>query len=220
MEFNYNSIHFYIFSWKTVNRNSINLYIKAKQYIKNVFLINCDEYFYIHPRIDHIQCNDSYYYGGQFNECIKDVAPNKILGIIVGDTIEINFEKLFQNVIYTFNNYKTGIYTIHDKSSFHKNIKIDVLCKEKSLITIKDPDCGIWFIHPKIHQNIKNLNYKELTPFGWGIDIITAKECGKMNLLVIKDLSLDCDQINHETNYSAELASDGKKNLIECYNNL
>ena len=221
MKFNYDSIQLYIFNWNKVNKNSVNLYIKSKQYVKNVKLVNSDENFFLHTRINHIQLDNNYYYGGQFNESIKDVDKNKILGIIVGDTIhEINFEKLFQNLIYTFNNYKTGIYTINDKRSFHKKKLCEILCEEKSLFTIKNPDCGIWFIHPKIHQNIKNINYQKLSPYGWGIDIITVKECDKMNLLVIKDLSIDSDQIDHTTNYSSELAMIGKKKLIEYYNNL
>ena len=221
MKYDYDSIQLYIFNWKKVNKNSVNLYIKIKQHIKNVKLVNSDEHFFIHDHINNIQLDDNYYYGGQFNECIKDADPNKILGIIVGDTLdEINFEKLFQNLLYTFNNYKTGIYTINDKRSFHKKKQNKLLCEEKSLFTVKNSDCGIWFINPKIHQILKNINYQDLTPFGWGIDIIAVKECNKMNLLVIKDLSIDCDQIDHTTNYSSKLANIGKKKLVEYYNNL
>lgn len=221
LEFDYDSIQLYILNWNKVNKNSINLYIKIKQYINNVKIINCDENFILHDRINHIQLDDSYYYGGQFNECIKDIHPNKILGIIVGDTIhEINFKNMFENILRAFNNYNTGIYTINDKRSFHNKKKTCLLSKETEFVLAETSDCGIWFIHPIIHQNIKDIDYKSLSPFGWGIDTITVKESKKLNLLIIKDLSIECDQIDHETNYSRDLAKKGKKQLIEYYNNL
>ena len=58
-------------------------------------------------------------------------------------------------------------------------------------MTVKNPDCGIWFINPIIHQNIKDIDYHKLSPLGWGIDIITVKESNKNNLLVIKDAYLN-----------------------------
>ena len=221
MIFDNNLVQLYILNWKKVNKNSINLYNQSKQYFKNVKIINCDEKFSIDKSINHINLDDSYWYGGQFNECIKDVDPKKILGIIVGDTIKVNFKKLIENLLYTFNNYNTGIYTIDDKRSEHgkKNYNNIRYIKE-NLVTVINSDCGIWFINPIIHQKIKHINYHKLSPLGWGIDDITARECKKNNLLVLKDYELECDQIDHTRNYKYHDAKQQWNKLINYYNNL
>lgn len=224
MNYNYDSIQLYILNWKKVNNNSIKLYNIAINYIKNVKIVNCDENLVLNNKIHHIQLNDSYYYGGQFNECLKDVNPDKILGIIVGDTIEIDFENMFKNLLYTFKNYRTGVYTIYDKRSFHseknKNNIERVLCKNKKLMIVKNSDCGVWFINPDVHKKIKSIDFHKYSPLGWGIDIIANKESIKNNLHVIRDDSIQCDQIDHKTNYSENIAREQQKKLLEYYNSL
>ncbi len=121
--FNYDSIELYIFNWKKVNNNSIKLYENAIKYIKNIKIINCDENLNLNKdSVKNIQLDDSYYYGGQFSTAINDVGSKKILGVIVGDTINVDFKNLFAKLLYTFNNYNTGIYTINDLRSLHKTI--------------------------------------------------------------------------------------------------
>jgi hypothetical protein len=217
--YNYDSIELYIFNWKKVNNNSIKLYKDAINYIENVKVINCDENLILNnDNVKNIQLDDSYYYGGQFSTAINDVGSKKILGVIVGDTINVNFKKLFAKLLYTFNNYNTGIYTINDLRSPHKLI-LKSLCKEKNLHLVENSDCGIWFINPEIHQKLKNIDYHKISPFGWGIDKITIKECNRKNKFVIRDYSLICDQLNHNCNYDSEKAELDMDMLIKYYEN-
>lgn len=212
------SIQLYIFNWKKVNENSIKLYNNAIKHIKNVKIINCDENYKFDKHINRIELNDSYYYGGQYNTAIKDVGSDKILGIIVGDTVDVNFEQLFINMLDTFNTYDTGIYTINDKRSPHKKI-LGTVNEAKKLKLVLNTDCGIWFINPLIHQRLKNIDYHTMSHLGWGIDIITIKECNKQKKLVIRDYSLECDQIDHTMNYNGREATKQMNKLFDYYNN-
>jgi hypothetical protein len=215
MNYDLNDIELYIFNWKKVNLNSIKLYKQAKKYIDNVLIINSDENFNIKD-CKNIQLNNNYYYGGQFQEAIRNIKDNKILGIIVGDTINIDFEILFKNLLNTFNNFNTGIYSINDLRSNHKKIIYKI---NNNLSIVRNTDCGIWFINPEIVKILKNIPYKNLSNLGWGIDIIFIKECKKKKLCIFRDYSLTCDQIDHKTGYDRKNASNEKKNLLNYYKN-
>ena len=215
--YNLDSIQLYILNWEKVTENSLILYELALKYIKNVKIVNCDKKFKFSDDINIIQQNNDYNYGEQYNTCIKDINNDKILGIIAGNTRNIDFKTLFNNLLYTFNNYKTGIYTINDKSSCHVKIKKNV-CNINKLSTVENSDCGIWFINPQIHKKLKNINYYELSPLGWGIDIITVLECEKNNLFVIRDYSLECKQIINKLKINNYDACKQQKKIIKYYN--
>lgn len=216
MLYDYNDIYLYIFNWKKVNQNSVKLYYDANKYIRNIKIINSDENFKLNDDIDRINLDDSFYYGGQYNIAIKDVKDGKIFGVISGDTIDVDFKALFENMLNTFNEYNTGIYTINDLRSSHIGI-VDDLCNIKKLKILVNSDCGIWFINPLIVQILKKIHYHILSPFGWGIDVITCEECKKHNKLIIRDYSLECDQIDHSSGYNTDTARSGMHTIIKWY---
>jgi len=214
--FTVDDIHLYIFNWNKTTTNCLNMYNNAIKYINNIVIINCDENYRFNSKIISINLDDNYYYGGQYQIAINHVKKNKIFGIIVGDTINIDFKLLLKKLLYTYNNYNVGIYTINDIRSKHKKI-ISNLCSINMLKIVENTDCGIWFIHPEIVNLLKNINYQKLSPFGWGIDIITIMECKKYYKLVIRDYSLKCSQIDFTTNYNETKALYGMRKLIKYY---
>ena len=211
------NIELYIFNWKKVNNNSYKLYQEAIKYFKNVTIINCDENYQYDKDTKCINLNDNFYYGGQYQTAISNVKCNNIFGIIVGDTININFQKLQQKLLLAFNTYNVGIYTINDLRSNHTKI-IKNFSQKNNFKIVENTDCGIWFIHPDIVKNLKHINYNELSPYGWGIDIITIKESYKLNKYPIRDYSLTCSQIDCKTNYHIDKAKEGMYSLINYYN--
>ena len=214
--FTLDDIHLYIFNWNKTTNNCLNMYNHAIKYINNIVVINCDENYRFNDNIFSINLDDSYYYGGQYQIAINDVKKNTIFGVIVGDTINIDFKTLFQKLLYTFNNYNMGIYTINDIRSNHKTITNNV-CNIHNLKIVENTDCGIWFIHPEIVHILKNINYHKLSPLGWGIDIITIRECRKYYKLVIRDYSLKSSQLDFTTNYDEKKALMGMKKIIKYY---
>ena len=215
-KFNLNDIHLYIFNWKKVNKNSEKLYNEAKKFINNTKIINSDENYKFEDIFNVINLNDSYYYGGQYQTAIYDVSKNKIFGVIVGDVINLNFEKLTLNLLKTFNKYNTGVYSIDEKRTSHKKV-ICILSKKDNLKIVENTDCGIWFIHPSIVSKLRNIEYNKLTPYGWGIDIITNKESVKNKKLSIRDYSLSCTQTDFSTGYNCNNAEKGQKIIEEWY---
>ncbi len=201
--FSIQDIHVYIFNWKKVSHNTMLLYDKIKDYVKNVTIVNSDENFMIQNDIKHIQLDDSHYYGSQYQHAIQDVQPNSIFCVIVGDNIVDNdFKNIFDNAINAFNNHKIGIYAPNDKRSPHivrlENIK-------DNLYDVVNTDCGFWFIHPTIVSCMKKLNHS-ISKFGWGIDLITIFETKRQNFLVARDYSVYTDQLDHYCGYDLYLA--------------
>ena len=215
--FTLDDIHVYIFNWKKVSQNSLDLYDSIKKIINNITIINCDENLTLDNSIRHIQLDDSHYYGSQYTHAIRDVKDNAIFCVIVGDNIhDNNFEMLFKNVLETFNTYNVGVYAPNDKRSPHK-ILYDEIAPE--LFNVYNTDCGFWFIHPSIIHKLKYLNYS-ISKYGWGIDNITIEEAKKNGLLVLRDFRCETDQLDHTTNYNTDEANTLMKQLNEEYNNL
>jgi len=213
-KFTKNDISLYIFNWKKTNENTLKLYNKAIKIIDDVTIVNSDENYKFNENIKTIQLDDSYYYGGQYDSSIKDVKNNKIFGVIVGDTINVDFNKLISKLLNTYNNYNVGIYSPHDlRSWWQNNVLYDIT---NELKVVDNTDVGIWFLNPKIVKQLKNLDYN-ISYFGWGIDVITIKQCKKENLLVIRDYSIKTDQIDKSTGYDSSKAKHYEKKLIEHY---
>jgi len=215
--FTLNDISVYIYNWKKVSNNSLTLHNNIIPIIKNTFIINCDENFKLNNNINSIQLDDSHYFGSQYNHSIKHVKKGSIFCIIVGDNIPNNdFNKIFNNALNAFNNYNIGIYSPNDKRSQHKT-KLNNI--NENLFNVINTDCGFWFIHPQIVNKMRSIDYT-ISKYGWGIDIITIKEAKKQNLLVIRDYSVETDQLDHSCGYNKTDASKGIHLLEELYNKI
>jgi hypothetical protein len=201
------NISVYIFNWKKVSKNSIKLIGNIKKYINDITIINCDDTFKFEDSIRTIQLDDSHYYGSQYEHAI--------FCVIVGDNIpENNFEDIFKNAINIFNTHKVGVYSPNDKRSSHKK---KGLCLEGNIYHVANTDCGFWFINPEIVKIMKNFKYGNLSPLGWGVDHVTIMESIKLVFIVIRDYSVETDQIDHTTNYKKKTAKKGYNFLVNEY---
>ena len=203
----------YIFNWKKVSQNSVSLWNSISPIIKNTLIINCDENFPL-ASVPHIQLDDSHYYGSQYNTAIKHVKEGAILCVIVGDNVaNTNFNALFNTAVNTFNKYAVGVYAPHDKRSVHKT-KLERI--EGNLFNVVNTDCGFWFIHPTIVSRLRGIDYTS-SKSGWGIDIITIKEARKQGRLVIRDYSIQTDQLDHTCGYDTKRAGADMRRLNALY---
>jgi len=217
--FSVDDISVYIFNWKKVTNNSLKLYEKINLIIKNIVIINCDENTILDNNIiPHIQLDDTHYYGSQYNHAIKHIQENRILCVIVGDNIaDNNFDTIFNSAINTFNNYKIGIYAPYDKRSDSKNLTATFL--EGTLYEVSNTDCGFWFINPYIVSQLKHINYS-LSKFGWGIDKYTIDYSKARKYLVLRDNSVETDQLDHTCGYNIGQAVIGMNILRSEYRKL
>ena len=215
--FTLEDINVYILNWKKVNENSLQLYNAIRPIIKHTNIINCDEHWHLDPSIQHIQLDDSYYYGGQFNTAIKHTREGSILCIIVGDNQSKNdFSKIFASALKAFNTNKIGVYAPHDKRSVNQHVK----CKYSgSLHIVTNTDCGFWFIHPKIHLQMKTIDYS-VSKYGWGIDMIMIREATRRGMVVVSDYSIETDQLDHTCGYDRTKASMEATALFSAYKHL
>jgi len=202
-------IYVYIMNWKKVNANSLQLYKAIQPIIRNTWIINCDENLTLDTDIQHIQLDDSYYYGAQFNTAIQHIPDDKLFCIIVGDNIPDNsFSTIFSSALNAFNTHKIGVYAPYDKRSVHQKV-VDTY--QDMIYHVQNTDCGFWFIHPKIYMRMRSIDYT-VSKYGWGIDIIVIKEAKKYGMLVVSDHSISTDQIDHTCGYDiAEAAKESAK---------
>ena len=209
------NISVYIFNWKKVSKNSIKLIENIKKYINDITIINCDDTFKFEDSIRTIQLDDSHYYGSQYEHAILDVKEKQIFCVIVGDNIpENNFEDIFKNAINIFNTHKVGVYSPNDKRS-SKTKKGKYL--QDNIYHVPNTDCGFWFINPEIVKTMKSIKYGNLSPLGWGVDQVTIMESIKLGFIVIRDYSVETDQLDHTTNYNNNTAKKGLICLINEY---
>lgn len=212
------NISVYILNWKKVSKNSLELYQNIKKIINNTTIINCDENLLLDNSIKHIQLDDSHYYGSQYEHAINDIDTKSIFCIIVGDNIpNNNFELIFNKAIDTFNTHNVGIFAPNDKRSPHKKRYSEI---QQNLYEVENTDCGFWFINPIIVTKLKNIKYGTLSNYGWGIDVITIKESIKQGLKVLRDYSIETDQLDHTTNYNQAIAQNGMNNIEAEYNKI
>jgi hypothetical protein len=66
---------------------------------------------------------------------------------------------------------------------------------------------------------MKNFKYS-ISKYGCGINIITIREARKQDLFVLRDMSIEVDQLNYNTDYSTDIADDGMKLIEDEYNKL
>jgi hypothetical protein len=196
--------------------NTLVLYEKIRNILKNVCIVNCDEFLNLDNDIVTIKLDDSHYYGSQYDHAIKHVKENKLFCVIVGDNVSDHLDKIFNNALHTFNNYKVGVYSPHDKRTIHTKMLENI---NDSLYNVENTDCGFWFINPYIVKKMRNINYN-ISKYGWGIDIITIKESRKQGFLVLRDYSVETDQLDHTCGYDRYQAFRGMDLLQQEYNKL
>ena len=198
--FTLTDISVYIFNWKKVSKNSLELYQNIKQIIDNTTIVNCDESLHLDSSIKHIQLDDLHYYGSQYEHAIKDTLAENIFCVIVGDNISNNnFKLIFDNAIKAFNTYNAGIFAPNDKRTSHTARNSEI---QHNLYTVPNTDCGFLFINPKIVVKLKNIKYGSLAKYGWGVDVITMKESTKQGLKILRDYSIETNQLDRSTNYN------------------
>ncbi len=205
-----NDIYLYIFSWKRVNNNAIQIYNKVAPIIPNTFFINCDENFnaaaYI-PANNLIQLDDSYYFGGQFETAMKHCPHNKIYANIVGDVDpnKINWNNLFDSMLYGINNLNAGVIA-PDAPNFPKlgpHIK-------NSYYEVADTDSTIIFITPEIWHPYKNFPYKQKTHYGHGIDKFFCNITRRFGKKTVRDKEIQVDT-------DGKAGYDGAKAAVEMH---
>jgi hypothetical protein len=189
-QYTINDIYLYIFSWKRVNDNAVNIYKTVSQIFPNTYFLNCDEHFNAAAHIpkEHlIQLDDSYFFGGQFGEAIKHCPRGKIYGNIVGDVdpSTIDWVKLADSMLYAINSLNGGVIA-PDASNF-PGLGAQI---EGSYYEVSDTDSTIFFIVPEIWDKYKNFPYKEITHFGWGIDKYFCGITGSYGKKTIRDVSI------------------------------
>jgi hypothetical protein len=212
--FTQDDIYVYILNWKKVSVNSLQLYNNIAPIIENTIMINCDEHMPLTDDIPHIQLDDSHYYGSQFNHAIKHIKDGAIMCVIVGDNIaDNNFEKIFQNALDTYNNFNTGVYAPNDKRTTHKG-RNDRFNGE--LYDVPNTDCGFWFIHPDIVKRLRKLDFT-ISKYGWGIDNVVIAESRKQKRLVLRDYSVETDQLDHTVGYDSHGAHIAQVEFEKAY---
>jgi hypothetical protein len=215
--FTLDDIYVYILNWKKVSVNGLKLYQNIAPIINNTIMINCDEYMPLTDDIPHIQLDDSHFYGSQFNHAIKHVKDGAIMCVIVGDNISDNdFEKIFQNALDAYNNFHTGVYSPNDKRTAHQGRNE---CFNGDLYNVPNTDCGFWFIHPNIVRRLRVLDFTA-SKYGWGSDTVVMAEARKQKLLVLRDYSVETDQLDHSVGYNGERAAAGQQVLEKLYSKL
>jgi len=190
--FSEKDIYVYIFSWKKVTVNAMNLYKALRKEFTNTIFINCDENYVIPVDVSGIQLDDSYYYGGQFETAITNIPSNKILGVFTGDVNpDADWSKMAENCIAAFNTEKIGVYAPDVYPTFHKS-RNEFLWG--SLYSVPNTDCTGWFIHHEIVAPLKDIPYFKISNYGWGIDNIFMKETRKKGKLVARDYGFKITQ--------------------------
>jgi hypothetical protein len=208
-------IQVYILNWHKVTDNVWILYNEVLKVMKNVTIINCDENRKFQSNVRSIQLDDSHFYASQFQHAIRDVKPGSIFCVIVGDNIpKNNFVDIFDSALYTFNSTKVGVYSPNDKRSCWKEPLQNIKGK---LYDICNTDCGFWFIHPDIVSSMRNFNFS-ISKFGWGIDAIVIEQARRKGMLIVRDYSVETDQLNHNCNYDSKIADSGANTVIAEYN--
>lgn len=213
VRFTIDDIYVYIFSWKHVTSNARAIFKHVAEHFPHTYFINCDEHTPITDISPSsvIQLDDRYYYGGQFNTAINHLPPGKILACIVGDvTPDADWARIAQNAVDGFNTENLGIYapnvyfTPWTTRGEHIN---------KELYDVENTDCTCWFLHPRLVENLRHLDYFGISNLGWGIDIIFIKEARECGLKVARDYSVLVKQPKG-TNYNLTIADKQMNRMI------
>ena len=206
----------YIFNWKKVTANSLELYNKIAPHVASIKIVNSDENHTYH--VPQIQLDDSYFYGGQFVNAITDVSDGDILCVVVGDNLPTNdFRAMFDAARAAFQKHNVGVYAPNDKREI-AHAKRNA-CYTDELYDVDTTDCGFWFIHPRLVRRLRHLDFA-ISKFGWGVDTVIIAEARKQGMLVLRDYSVETDQLDHTCGYDVRGAMYGMQLLQQAYSTL
>ena len=208
------TIHTFIFSWKKVTDNAIELYKKASNVCTNTTLINCDENIDIDNTIKNIKLDDSYYYGGQFETAIRAIPDGVNLCCIVGDVSpEANWEEIYRKAEESLSTNHIGVYAPNVDYTWHTARGRQV---SDTLYEVPNTDCTFWFIHHSIISVLRDIPYHNLSNLGWGIDTVVNKESTSQNKLIVRDYS-ELVRQPIGTAYNVSAAREQMNKLISYY---
>jgi hypothetical protein len=178
-------IHVYIFSWKKVTANATALYRAIGSVFPNTTFINCDETVTMPSDIRTIQCDDSFYYGRQFDTAIQHAPVGAHVGCIVGDVDPVaDWAQIATTMVAAFNKGTYGIIAPNVDYTWHVARAALI---EKNIYAVPNTDCTCWFLHPKIVNTLRSLDIGSISNLGWGIDTIAIWESLKNRLYVGRD---------------------------------
>lgn len=185
-----NDIHIYIFSWKRVTPNAIQLYEEIGRVFPNVFFINCDENTDVSHKIPAsklINLDDSYYFGGQFESAMRHCPINKVFANVVGDVPagSMNWKKLRHSTLHALNTLNAGVFG--PQAPNHPNLGTHL---EGDYYEVGNTDETIWFITPDVWAPYKEFSYKTHSHFGYGIDTFFCGRTAKLNKRTVRDNSI------------------------------
>ena len=186
-KFNNEDICLYLFSWKRVTTNAIQLFNELTSVFSCVYFVNCDKQQTVQSEIPSdriIQLNDDYYFGGQCQVSLRHCPKNKIWASVVGD-VQINsvdWFALLDSALESFNKHRAGVFG--PKAIFHKGPSTHII---GDLYEIYNTDCTIWFVSPKVWNPYSNLNFQENNYFGWGIDEFFCNRARQLQMKAIRD---------------------------------
>jgi hypothetical protein len=205
----------FIFSWKRVSQQTPGLFRAVKTAFTDTTFINCDEHMTVPEDIQPcIQLDDRYYYGGQFQNAIRNCPPGKIMCCIVGDVKEDGpWTAIRDNCVAAFNTGKVGIYAPNVDFTDHPGKGEKFM---GDLFHVSNTDCTCWFIHPDIIRVLRPVEYMALSNIGWGIDVIAIRESHKRRLSIVRDYSVLIIQPKGR-GYSNDLGSHGYRQLLHHY---
>ncbi len=96
------------------DRQQFKVVRKISPIIKDTCIVNCDETHTLDASIQHIQLDDSCYYGSQYDHAVKHVAENNIMCCIVGHP---KIVAKLKNINYNVSRFGWGVDTITIKES-------------------------------------------------------------------------------------------------------
>ena len=207
-------IYVYIFSWKKVTANAIALYKAVAPVFPNTIFINCDENVTMPPDIRTIQCDDSFYYGKQFDTAIQHAPAGAPVGCIVGDADPVaNWSLIAANTVAALTTNKFGIFAPNVDYTWH-------VARTRKLVNniydVPNTDCTCWFLHPAVIAKLRTLSIGTVSNLGWGIDTIAIEESKRRSLWIGRDYDTLVRQPKG-TAYNTELSRVQMRDLIAAY---
>lgn len=191
IKFNKEDICLYLFSWKRVTKNAIQLFDELTSVFPCTYFVNCDEQQTVELKIPDtriIQLNDSYYFGGQCQVSLQHCPKNKIWASVVGDVQlnSINWFALLESALESFNKHRAGVFG--PKALFHNECLSTHIIGD--LHEVYNTDCTIWFVSPKVWNPYTELNLQKNNHLGWGIDEFFCNRARQLQMRAIRDDSI------------------------------
>ena len=182
-----NDIHVYIFSWKKVTANAIALYKAVAPVFPHTTFINCDEHVTMPADIPTLQCDDSFYYGKQFETAIHHAPAGSTVACIVGDVDPIaNWSLIAANTVAALSTGRFGVLAPNVDYTWH-TARAGTQPLMNNIWPVPNTDCTCWFLSPRVLNRLRTLPIGRLSNLGWGVDKIAIAESFKQRLLVARD---------------------------------